>query len=227
MSNPTIQAELRTDTGKGRARKLRRAGLLPAVAYGGTGKALILTINPRDLESLRKGTLGWNQPVNLEVTGGESVGTAILKAVDKHPISGQLLHADFIRLEEGAMISLQVPLLIEGEAPGVVEGGLLNVPQRSLPVRCLASNIPHGIAVNVSELELGNRVMLSEITLPAGVTTMLEDCALVSVVGRRGGSLEDELAALDAEQAEGEEGAEGAEGAAEGGDDSSSSAESE
>jgi len=219
MENPTIHAELRTSVGKGVARKLRRAGRMPAVAYGMAGASISLTINPEELEELKKGPLGWNQPVQIEVDGGASE-LAVLKAVDKHPISGELLHADFIRLDAKAKILVNVPLRIEGAAPGVAQGGLLNKQLRTVPVHCLPADIPPGIAVDVSKLAVGDRLLLSDLKMAAGVVPAIEDTPVVSVVGRRGGyEDEDEL---DGEAEEGAEGGEeGAEGGAEGGETAS------
>jgi len=225
MSNPTIQAELRTSSGKGAARKLRRANRIPAVAYGGSGQAISISIDPQDLTSLRQGDLGWNQPVQINVEGGESVDLALLQAVDRHPISGAFLHADFRRLDANAEISVKVPLVLEGSAPGVAVGGLLNQQVRALAVRCQPKDIPAGIAVDISKLEVGDRLMLSELKLPAGVVSSVDETSVVSVAGRRG-AREDELLEGDGDEAEaGAEGAdaEGGEGSAEGAGEESGS----
>jgi large subunit ribosomal protein L25 len=221
MNNPTIHAELRTTSGKGVARKLRAAQRMPAVAYGGNGGTVSLTIDPSELETLRAGPLGWNQPVQIEVDGGERVALALLKAVDKHPVSGQLLHADFVRLEPGAPISVNVPLRVQGVALGIAMGGLLNHQVRLLRVRCLPKDIPPAIGVDVSAMDVGDRLLLSELRLPAGVTAAIEDQPVVSVVGRRGGGLDDEEEAEGAEDgaADGEAGAaDGESGAKESGE---------
>jgi large subunit ribosomal protein L25 len=209
MDNPTIHAELRTSVGKGVARKLRRAGRMPAVAYGATGGAVPLTVDPQEIEELKKSPLGWNQPVQIEIDGGDSVALAMLKAVDKHLISGALLHADFMRLDAKEKILVNVPLRIEGTAPGVAMGGLLNRQLRTLAVHCLPADIPAGIAVDVSSLEVGDRLLLSELKLPAGVVSSIEDTLVVNVVGRRGARLDEDD--LDAELEGGEEAAEGGE----------------
>jgi large subunit ribosomal protein L25 len=165
---------------------------MPAIAYGGDGGPVSLTIDPREIETLRAGSLGWNQPVQIEVAGGEPVALALLKAVDRHPVSGVLLHVDFVRLAAGAQVSVKVPLRIEGVAPGVSLGGLLNQQIRTLTVCCLPGDIPPGIGVDVSTMHVGDRILLSELRLPAGVTATIDDTPVVSVVGRRGGGLDEE-----------------------------------
>jgi len=192
MSNPTIHAEFRTDKGKGVARTLRRAGRMPAVAYGGGNDAQALSIDPSDLQKLKGGPLGWNQPVKIEVAGGDTVALAILKAVDKHPISGAFLHADFLTLDAKQTVKVDVPLKLEGTAPGVALGGLLNQQLRTLTVSCLPADIPPGILVDVSKLQVGDRLLLSELKMPKGVASLIVDQPLVSVSGRRGSRIDEE-----------------------------------
>jgi large subunit ribosomal protein L25 len=215
MSNPTIHAEIRTEKGKGVARTLRRAGRMPAVAYGGGNDAQVLSIEPSALQELKSGPLGWNQPVKIEVAGGDTVALAMLKAVDKHPISGAFLHADFLTLDAKQAVKVEVPLRLVGTAPGVALGGLLNQQLRTLTVSCLPGDIPAGIALDVSKLEVGDRLLLSELKMPKGVAAMIADQPLVSVSGRRGSRLDEEGDEAEGGEAEGGE-AEG--GEAEGGE---------
>ena len=211
MSNPTIHAEIRTESGKGAARRLRRAGRMPAVAYGGGAKAQALSIDPTQLQALKSSPLSWNQPVKIEVDGGDTVALALLKAVDKHPISGVFLHADFLQLDAKKAVRVQVPLRLEGSAPGVALGGLLNQQLRALDVSCLPADIPSGLLVDVSKLEVGDRLLLSDLTMPKGVTAMIADQPLVSVSGRRGvdAGEDDEVEGVD-EAAASKEGGEAA-----------------
>lgn len=205
MSNPTIHAELRTDKGKGVARTLRRAGRMPAVAYGGGSDAQVLSIDPSELQKLKGGPLGWNQPVKIEVAGGATVALAMLKAVDKHPISGVFLHADFLTLDAKQAVKVEVPLKLVGTAPGVALGGLLNQQLRTLTVSCLPGDIPAGISLDVGKLEVGDRLLLSELKMPKGVTSLIADQPLVSVSGRRGSQLDEGEDGAEGEEAEGTE----------------------
>jgi len=193
---------------------------MPAVAYGGGTEALPLSIDPKELVTLRAGPLGWNQPVKIEIDGGDGVALAMLKAVDKHPISGEILHADFVRLDPKTAVKVAVPLRIEGTAPGVAMGGLLNQQLRTLQVLCLPSAIPAGIALDVSRLEVGDRLLLSQLALPKGVTALESDQPVVSVSGRRGGQDDEEDAAEDGAEAgdAAEDGAEAGDAAEESGE---------
>jgi len=218
MNTQTIQAEARSETGKGQARKLRASDRIPAIAYGGASDPQELSLDPKALAELRKSPLGWNQPVTIEVDGGDNVGLALLRDVQKHPVSGQVLHADFMRVEEGAEVIVQVPMRLVGKSPGEALGGRISQPKRAVAVRCTPSTIPKAVEIDISGLEVGDRVLLSEVKFPAGVqASFAHDAPAVSCVGRRGGA--DDLD--EAAEGESEEGAEAAEGseAAEGGEE--------
>ena len=187
MNTQTIQAEARADAGKGVARKLRASGLIPAVAYGGAGDAVQLSLDPRDLTNLRKAPLGWNSPIEIEVEGGENVGLVLLRAVQKHPISGKLLHADFLRVAADSEVEVKVPLRLTGSSPGAALGGRLSQPKREVAVLCTPASIPNGVEIDVSSLNIGDRIMLSEVAFPEGVRASFKhDAPAVACVGRRG-----------------------------------------
>lgn len=213
MNTQTIQAEARAESGKGVAHKLRAVGRIPAVAYGASGAPQQLSLDPKALLELRKSPLGWNQPVAIEVDGGDNVSLAVLREVQRHPVSGHFLHADFLRVTEASEIVMQVPLRLTGKSPGAALGGRISQPKRALAVRCTPGAIPPAIEIDISELNVGDRIMLSELAVPTGVSVSLKvDLPAVSCVGRRGGDDDD----LGEDDAEGEvEAAEGAEAGSE------------
>ncbi|HCP44497.1 MAG TPA: 50S ribosomal protein L25 [Deltaproteobacteria bacterium] len=222
MELETIQAEARTDVGKGVARKLRASGKMPAVAYGKGGDAVSLALDPADLHNLRKGRLGWNQPLSIEVDGGDAIPLAMLRDVQRNPLTGKLLHADFIMLTEGAEIELRVPIRTVGKAHGEELGGMVSLLQRSIAVTCLPKDIPDGIDVNITRLNVGDKIMLSDLTMPSGVVVDTSvDTPVIALVGR---PVEEEEEIFEGE--EGEEGEEGAEGAEDAGGSEDSSDES-
>ena len=187
MNTQTIQAEARAEAGKGVARKLRASGLIPAVAYGGAGEPVQLALNPRALTDRRKAPLGWNSPVEIEVEGGENVGLALLTAVQKHPISGKLLHADFLRVAADSEVEVKVPLKLSGASPGAALGGRISQPKREVAVLCTPGSIPNGVEIDISSLNIGDRIMLSEVSFPEGVRASFKhDAPAVACVGRRG-----------------------------------------
>ncbi len=218
MELQTIHATPREQDGKGGARKLRRTGQIPAVAYGGGAGGQTLSLDPKEIELLHRGKLGWNQPVIIEVDGGDSVPLAILKDVQKHPITGKLLHVDFLRVAKGQSVVVRIPVRAEGRAVGAETGGKLSQPVRELVVSCQPEAIPEAITVDVTPLEVGDKIALFDIELPAGLQPLsTTNLTLVTVTGRGAG---DDLPEDEVEGAEGEEDGEGAEeGADEGGDE--------
>lgn len=206
METQTIRALARHEHGKGIARQLRRTGLIPAIAYGGEAGPLALALDPNQLLQLRKSRLGWNHPVTIEVEGGAAIQLALLREVQKHPISGKLLHADFLRVDAGAEVVVRVPLMIDGRALGEEIGGRINQPRREIEIRCTPAQIPSQVLVNVRPLEIGDKVVLSELEMPEGCRPEFRhDVTIASCVGRRGGAEEDEAGELIEEAGEGED----------------------
>jgi large subunit ribosomal protein L25 len=209
MNTQTIQAEARSESGKGIARKLRAASRIPAVAYGGQTAPRQLSLDPKQLQDLRKSPLGWNQPVTIEVDGGENVSLALLREVQRHPVSGQFLHADFMCIEANAQVVVQVPLHLIGKSPGEALGGRISQPKRAVAVLCTPDTIPNAVEIDISTLEVGDRILLSEVTFPSGVSShYAHDAPAVSCVGRRGGAAEEEGEGASDEAAEAEGGEE-------------------
>ncbi len=204
MEYQTIQAEARSEAGKGAARRTRRAGRIPAIAYGGGVDAVALSVDPRALRQLHKGVLGWNTPFMLTVDGSDDVGLAMLKDVQKHPTTGALLHADFVRLTADGVVEVNVPVRLLGKAPGIEEGGKLNQPMRALVVRCLPSVIPDALEIDVSELDVGDKVMLSGVATPDGISLVFVNDATVVNVFRSRVVLEEDVVDLTDEEGEGE-----------------------
>lgn len=211
METETLHAALRTEAGKGAARRLRRTGMIPAVAYNSSGTATSLSVSPAELNRLQKSRLGWNHPVSIQIEGADDIPLALLRDVQRHPISRQLLHADFETLGDGDEVVVQVPVEPTGRAQGQEVGGRINLPQRAIALCCQPAAIPVSIKVDVTPLDVGDKIMLSELTLPEGTRVQFRsDVPIATCIGRRGG-LEAELEELEDEDAEGEEGEEGAE----------------
>ena len=192
MNTQTIQAEARAESGKGVAHKLHAVGRIPAVAYGASVEPQQLSLDPKALVDLRKSPLGWNSLIAIEVDGGDNVNLAVLQEVQRHPVSGKFLHADFLCVDEASEITMQVPLRLTGKSPGEALGGLISQPKRALSVRCTPATIPSAIEIDISSLHVGDRILLSEVPVPSGVRVLLAfDAPAVSCVGRRGGEDED------------------------------------
>ncbi len=212
MQPNTLNAALRSSTGKGAARKLRAAGRIPATVYGGGGDPVALDLDPDDITNLRRASLGWNTPLGIVVDGGDDVPLAMLRDVQKHPLNGSVLHVDFQRIDETTKVNVKVRLDLEGKAAGAALGGLVSRPTRFVTVACLPKDIPEAIVIDITEMLIGDSVMIDELPVGDGVDVLFKErVPVVAVVGRRGGGLPED----DDEEGEGEEGAE-AEGEGEG-----------
>jgi large subunit ribosomal protein L25 len=165
--NP-LSAEARSGTGKGANRKLRVAGKIPAVVYGKGRPSQSVVLDPHALETLlQKSGAGLNTLIDLSVAG--KTDTVLVKELQRHPVTGRPLHVDFFQLDLTQKITVSVPIHFTGKARGVEFGGILDHPLRELEVECLPRAIPEHIEVDVSALEVGQSIHVSELRLPEGV----------------------------------------------------------
>ena len=210
-----VQAELREDTGKGASRRLRRlAGKVPAIIYGGDKDPQSLTLVRKDIEKSLENEAFYSQVLEVNVAG--EVQKAILKDLQRHPAKNNVMHADFLRIDEKVVIKVNVPIhfLNEEDCAGVkMEGGMIQHQATDIEVSCLPGDIPEYIEVDMLEVITGQIIHLSEVTLPEGVTSVAlslgedHDLAIASVVAPKGTSDEDEeTVAVEEGESEGEEG---------------------
>ncbi len=216
----------RDKLGSAETRRLRSQGLVPGVLYG-SGEPVAISIAERELRRALTGSAGLHAILDVEIDGKGSTHASILKEYQVDPVRGGVTHVDLqeVRLDRAITAAVSVHLLGGEDAPGVREGGVLSQPLREVNVEALPLEVPEHIEVDVSGLEIGATLRISDLTAPEG-STLLDDPEMVvatitaptkEVVPE---PTEEELAALEAEAAEGEEGEEGeaAEGeAAEGG----------
>ena len=209
-----INAEVREDMGKGASRRLRRlADQVPAIIYGGKKDPQPLTLIRKDLEKALENEAFYSHVLTINV--GKSKEKAILKDLQRHPARDSVMHADFLRVDDKTMVKVNVPIhfLNEDNCHGVkVEGGMIQHQATDVEVQCLPGDIPEYLEVDMLNVQTGQIVHLSEISLPEGVTSMAlalgedHDLAIASVNAPKGTADDDEEAA-PAEDA-GEEGEE-------------------
>lgn len=180
METTTLQAEVRGSRGKGPARRLRAQGKVPAVFYGPGVEPTPLTLSPKDLEKALRGERGRNVVFKLSVGGKDEL--AMVKDVTTDPVSQEVLHVDLYRVFEDKVLEINVPLHTRGRAQGVVQGGVLNVTRRTLPLRTTPANIPVSIDVDVTHLNLRDTISVEQIELPAGVECMLAPKLTLAIV---------------------------------------------
>ena len=168
MAEHVLSADDRGATGKGANRKLRVAGRIPAVIYGKSRDAQSVTLDPKALETLlHKSGAGLNTLIDLSVSG--RTDTVLVKELQRHPVHGSYVHVDFFKVDLTQKITVSVPIHFVGKARGVEFGGILDHPLRELEVECLPRAIPEFVEVDVSALEVGQAIHVSEVRLPEGV----------------------------------------------------------
>ena len=171
METTTLQAEVRASRGKGPARRLRVQGKVPGVFYGPGLEPTPLTLSPKELTKALRGERGRNVVFKLSVDGKDEL--AMVKDLTTDPVTQELLHIDLYRIFEDKELEVNVPFHTQGRSIGVVQGGVLNVTRRVLPIRTTPANIPVSIDVDVTHLDLKDTISVEEVELPSGVECLL------------------------------------------------------
>jgi large subunit ribosomal protein L25 len=160
MKSITIKGSKRESVGKTATRALRNADKVPCVLYGGKNP-LHFSANELDFSKLVYTPNA--HTVVLEINGDQKVN-AILQEIQFHPVSDKILHVDFYQLSDDKPVNMEIPVVIEGAAPGVMlEGGTLVINKRKLKVRALPKNLPDFIKVDISSLKLGNKISTADL----------------------------------------------------------------
>jgi len=204
MQTIKLAAQSRTQVGKGAVRRLRAGGSIPAVAYGPKLSTTAIAVSPKDVANVLGAEYGRNSVIELDIDGSRKL-TVLLADFQYHPVTRELLHADFFEIKADEPIDLDIPFETTGKAKGVVEGGVLRQVYRKLPVRCLPAAVPVKISHDVTEVELDGSVYARDLKLPEGVAVRLPPEQTVVHVA---------LVKKQVEEAEAAPGAPGAPGAA-------------
>lgn len=180
MAEVTLQARTRAATGKGAARKLRAARRVPAVLYGRDLDPTPLDVDRRELIQAFQSDAGLNVLLRIEVDGATTI--ALTKELQRDPLNGALLHADFVKVDLTQEVDVEVPVHVVGEAPGVKEGGVLEQPVFQLLVRCLPGDVPESVDVDVSQLTIGSTLHVGDLTVSGFEILTDPETVLVSIV---------------------------------------------
>ena len=183
METLEIQVEARDKQRKRDAKRLLRAGKIPAILYGPKTAAVGLALDKKEF-SRRVAGLQGSHLVRLK-SGAAALAekVALVKDMQFHPISGDVIHADFYEVDLTAKIQVHVPLHFVGKAVGIARGGILQPIVREIEVECLPLDIPEFFNVDVTALDIGDSVHIEDLQMPDGVASMAEDnMALVTVV---------------------------------------------
>ncbi len=182
MAQYSLQVEAREGRGKGVARKLRAAGRIPGVVYGRGKSSHSVACDPKALEKLLHASgSGMNTLFDISVDG--QTRTVLVKHLQRDPLRGRYLHADFYEVDLTKAIQVAVPLHFVGKARGLELGGILDHPLRELEVSCLPTAIPDAVEVDVTALEIGDSLHVRDLTLPQGVEVLSDaDLPVASMV---------------------------------------------
>jgi len=167
MTDFTLNAQARTDLGKGASRRLRHAANIPAVVYGGNKPAESVTILAKEIAKLFENEAAYSHVIELNVDGAKQ--NVIVKAMQRHPSKQFIMHADFVRVVAGQKLTAIVPVHFVGEEAPVKKGGEISHVVNEIEVTCLPKDLPEFIEVDLSALEIGAIVHLSDLKAPKGV----------------------------------------------------------
>ncbi len=202
MKTAELTVKTRTATGNGPARVLRREGAFPAVLYGPGSDNVLLVVDRKEFDTILK-KAGTEQVLfNLQVEGqGAARRLALVKEIQRDPLSRKYLHADFYEVFMDRPITVTVPVRMAGKAKGLDFGGLLQIIRRELTVTALPGAVPDAIEVDVTGLNVGDALHLGDITPPEGVRLMgAAQYTVVTVVSPTGEKAPEAAAEGEAEE---------------------------
>jgi len=163
--NIEIIAQVRNETGKGAARRLRQKESVPAVLYGPKTAPVSLSVSANRMEKLLREMAGESKLLQLTVEDGDERVTrqVLIRELQTHPVRRRFLHIDFFEVPMDQAIVVQVPVELVGESVGVKKGGTINLIRRMMSVRCLPGEIPEKVQINVEALDLGGSIRVGDL----------------------------------------------------------------
>ncbi len=198
-----LNAEPRSDLGKGASRRLRKSGLVPAIIYGADSEPTSINLQHNDFIHALENEAIYTQVLDLRV--GKTKEEVILRDLQRHPFKNLIMHADFLRIDKKKVLHITVPVHFENEdnCHGVkLDGGMLNRLMNEIEVIALPKNLPEYLELNVADLKMGETLHLSDIKLPEGVDLAAfsheedsegeHDVGVVSVIEVRGETIVEE-----------------------------------
>jgi large subunit ribosomal protein L25 len=203
-----LSAQKRDGRGKGVARKLRAAGRVPAVVYGKDQEPIALSLDAREAVHLFHAISVDNTIINVRIEGESEEMETLVREVQTHPFKADLLHVDFYRIQRGVSIEVDIPVRLEGTPVGVRDGGgVLEITLHDLRVKCIPSEIPETIEIDVKHLDVGDSLHVSEISPPQNVEFVTDGIHTICSVALPKVIVEPELELEELDEAEIEEGA--------------------
>lgn len=204
-----LGAKIRTETGKGPARKLRSMGRLPAIFYGPEIKPIMLSIDYMQIKKILKGKSAENIIFDLRIDSDEKIQSkkVMIKELQRDPVTRDYLHVDFYEIAMGKEVEVEIPVDLINTPIGVSEGGILEVARRGLRVTCMPEDMVDKIDIDVSGLDIGQSLHIKDIAFPPGLkSTEDENLTIATVIAPIPTAEEEEAVEEEAvEEPEGEE----------------------
>lgn len=208
MAEVKLAATKRTEVGKGPARRARAEGRIPGVVYGHGMEPLAIEVDRREFVQALHTDAGLNVLLDMDVEGTNLL--TLTKELQRDPVKGTVLHADFIQIDRNEEVQVEVPVHLIGTAVGAEEGGVLQQLRSSLHIKCVVTQVPQFLEADISALNIGDALRISDISDSIDFEILDDPDTVVASVAAP--VSEEELEAMEAEAAAGaEEGAEGAE----------------
>ena len=206
MEQVLIKADKRNSTGKGVARKLRAAGRIPAVLYGTNVEPVSITVSAREWENITR-HMKRNVIIDMEIQEGSAIDKrpVMVKEIQRDGLGTNIMHIDFFQVSMEQTVEVEVPIHLTGKSKGEVLGGIVDVHLRSIRVECLPNQIPEQIVIDVTELDIGDSIHISDISLPGVKLVEHGEIAILSIIpptveGKAGAAEAVEAAAEEKEE---------------------------
>jgi large subunit ribosomal protein L25 len=213
MTEVALQAETRAERGSTHARRLRGSGRVPATLYGRGIDPLSLTVDARELAGALHTDAGMNVLIDLKLDGDTHL--AMARQLERHPVKGSIIHVDFLKIARDQKVTVDVPLAFEGDAIGVKEGGQIDHHLWNVSLECLVTAVPEKIVMDITNLNVGDILRVSDLEVPAGVEILTgADEVVIGCITPTEMKVEAELEPGEEPAVVGEEPAEGEGGAA-------------
>jgi large subunit ribosomal protein L25 len=203
-----LGAKIRTETGKGPARKLRSMGRLPAIFYGPEINPIMLSIDYMQIKKILKGKSAENIIFDLRIDSDEKSQSkkAMIKELQRDPVTRDYLHVDFYEIAMGKEVEVDIPVHLINTPIGVSEGGILELARRGLKVSCMPGDMVDKIDIDVSGLDIGQSLHIKDIAFPPGLkSTEDENLTIATVIAPIPTAEEEEVEEEEVEKPEGEE----------------------
>lgn len=173
----SLKVKDRPDLTKSQKKQMRAEGFVPASVYGKSIDNVSVSVNQRDIFQILK--TNPNGVIQLTLPYENQNHPVMIQDIQKDPISGDLLHIDFHRIQMDEPVKSTVPIEVVGDAVGVKEGGILQVQSHELEVKCLPDQIPSSLQLDVTKLEIGGNMTVADISVPGGVEVLSDDNEVV------------------------------------------------